>query len=67
MSHLNSPMAEHIIRPEPGVVPDEDELFYRLFDGEPDAVDGFVDLDSTRPGLGLTLNDEVLGSLRIDI
>jgi len=31
------------------------ELFWYVFDGEPVAEGGFVDLDDSRPGFGLTL------------
>jgi hypothetical protein len=31
------------------------ELFWYVFDGEPEAKDGFVDLADDRPGFGLTL------------
>ena len=31
------------------------ELFWYIFDGEPVAKDGFIDLDDTKPGFGLTL------------
>ena len=62
MSSSGCPMAEHFIRPTPAVVPDEDEIFYRIFDGEPDAHDGYVDLDPNIPGLGYTLNEEFVES-----
>jgi len=31
------------------------ELFWYIFDGEPVAKDGFIDLSDTTPGFGLTL------------
>jgi hypothetical protein len=31
------------------------ELFWYIFDGEPVARDGFIDLDDSKPGFGLTL------------
>ena len=31
------------------------ELFWYIFDGEPVAKDGFIDLSDTAPGFGLTL------------
>ena len=42
MASLNSPMAEHfpIVDVEVG-----NELFWYIFDGEPKAVDGYIDLD----------------------
>lgn len=33
------------------------ELFYYIFSGDPEAVDGFLDLDETRPGLGIEIGD----------
>ena len=55
MASLNSPMAEYfpIVDVEVG-----NELFWYLFDGEPKARDGFVDLDEDAPGLGLSINEE---------
>src|SRR5205085_8953650 len=49
MASLNSPIAEHfpIVDVEVG-----NELFWYIFDGEPKAVDGYVDLDATTPGPG---------------
>ena len=65
MSSPACPLAEHFVRPAPGEVPDEDELFYRVFNGEPDAVDGFVHLDPSKPGLGYTLNSEFISEMTI--
>ena len=56
MSSPECPMAEHFIRPSPSDAPDEDEIFYRIFDGEPDAQNGLIDLDPEVAGLGYTLN-----------
>lgn len=66
MAHTISPFAEHFVRPAPGVVPDEDELFFTLFPDEPDAVAGFVSLDPDRPGLGIDLDDDAVNRLRLD-
>lgn len=57
MASLNSPMAEHfpIVDVEVG-----NELFWYIFDGEPRAQDGYVDLDEKTPGLGLTINEAKL-------
>ena len=57
MASLNSPMAEYfpIVDVEVG-----NELFWYLFDGEPKAKDGFVDLDENVAGLGLTINEKTL-------
>jgi hypothetical protein len=34
------------------------ELFWYIFDGEPKAQDGFIDLNDNLPGLGLTINEQ---------
>ena len=57
MASLNSPMAEYfpVVDIEVG-----NELFWYIFDGEPRAKDGFVDLDENVAGLGLTINEKSL-------
>jgi L-alanine-DL-glutamate epimerase-like enolase superfamily enzyme len=57
MASLNSPMAEYFpfVDVEVG-----NELFWYVFEGEPRARDGFVDLDEGAPGLGLTVNERAL-------
>jgi L-rhamnonate dehydratase len=54
MASLNSPMAEYfpVVDVEVG-----NELFWYIFNGEPKARDGFIDLDENVPGLGLTINE----------
>jgi L-rhamnonate dehydratase len=56
MASLNCPMAEYfpVVDVEVG-----NELFWYAFDGEPRAKDGFVDLDESVPGLGLSLDEKV--------
>lgn len=53
MASLNSPMAEYfpIVDVEVG-----NELFWYIFNGEPRAKDGFIDLDENVPGLGLSIH-----------
>jgi L-rhamnonate dehydratase len=62
MASLNSPMAEYfpIVDVEVG-----NELFWYIFDGEPKAKDGFVDLDDNLPGLGLTVNEKALTKFEV--
>jgi L-lyxonate dehydratase len=62
MASLNSPMAEFFpkVNVEVG-----NELFWYIFDGEPEPVDGYIDLDEDKPGLGLTVNEESLRRFRI--
>ena len=57
MASLNCPTAEYfpVVDVEVG-----NELFWYIFNGEPKAKDGFVDLDDSVPGLGLTINEESL-------
>jgi L-alanine-DL-glutamate epimerase-like enolase superfamily enzyme len=62
MASLNSPMAEYfpVVDIEVG-----NELFWYIFDGEPRAKDGFVDLDDNVPGLGLTINEDALRDFQV--
>jgi L-rhamnonate dehydratase len=62
MSSLNSPIAEFFPRVDVEV---GNELFWYIFDGEPVPVDGFIDLDDSTPGLGLTVNEESLKRFRV--
>ncbi len=57
MASLNSPMAEYfpVVDVEVG-----NELFWYIFNGEPKAKDGYIDLDESVPGLGLTINEAAL-------
>jgi L-rhamnonate dehydratase len=41
------------------------ELFWYIFQGEPKAKDGFVDLDASVPGLGLTIDEEALKKFEV--
>ncbi len=54
MANLNCPISEYfpVFNVEIG-----NELFYYIFEGDPEAVDGHIDLDDATPGLGLTLAD----------
>jgi L-rhamnonate dehydratase len=62
MASLNSPMAEYfpVVDVEVG-----NELFWYIFNGEPQARDGFIDLDETVPGLGLTINETALENFEV--
>jgi L-rhamnonate dehydratase len=62
MASLNSPMAEYfpVVDVEVG-----NELFWYIFDGEPKAKDGFIDLDEKTPGLGLTINESALENFEV--
>jgi L-rhamnonate dehydratase len=62
MASLNSPMAEYfpVVDVEVG-----NELFWYIFNGEPKAKDGFIDLDDDVPGLGLTINEAALTQFEV--
>ena len=62
LASLNSPIAEYfpIVDVEVG-----NELFWYIFNGEPKAKDGFVDLREDLPGLGLTINEEALANFEV--
>ncbi|MGZ4730662.1 MAG: L-rhamnonate dehydratase [Terriglobales bacterium] len=62
MASLNSPMAEYfpVVDVEVG-----NELFWYIFNGEPKAKDGFIDLDESVPGLGLSINEAALEKFEI--
>jgi len=62
MASLNSPMAEYFpfVDVEVG-----NELFWYIFDGEPKATDGFIDLDEDVPGLGLAINPKALEDFEV--
>lgn len=62
MSTLASPIAEYFPVHDVEV---GNELFYYIFKGDPEPVNGFVDLDDNLPGLGLELNDEYLDDFNI--
>jgi L-alanine-DL-glutamate epimerase-like enolase superfamily enzyme len=62
MASLNSPIAEYfpIVDVEVG-----NELFWYIFEGEPKAEKGYIDLRDDVPGLGLTIREEALKSFEV--
>jgi L-rhamnonate dehydratase len=62
MASLNSPMAEYfpLVDVEVG-----NELFWHIFNGEPRAQGGCVDLDESLPGFGLTIKDDVFEKFEV--
>jgi L-alanine-DL-glutamate epimerase-like enolase superfamily enzyme len=62
MSTLASPMSEYFPMHDVEV---GNELFYYIFDGEPVAENGFLQLDDNKPGLGLTLKTDFLDQFNI--
>ena len=62
MASLNSPMAEFFPKVDVEV---GNELFWYIFDGEPVPAEGYIDLDESTPGLGLSVNEESLKRFKI--
>jgi L-alanine-DL-glutamate epimerase-like enolase superfamily enzyme len=62
MASLNSPMAEFF---PPVDVEVGNELFWYIFKGEPVPKGGYIELDETLPGLGLTINEDALKQFQI--
>ncbi|TCU57952.1 L-alanine-DL-glutamate epimerase-like enolase superfamily enzyme [Novosphingobium sp. PhB57] len=62
MASLNSPIAEYfpMVDVEVG-----NELFWYIFKGEPQAVDGYIDLDDNLPGLGLEIDEDALSRFKV--
>jgi len=62
MASFNSPLAEYfpVVDVEVG-----NELFWYIFNGEPKAKDGFIDLEENVPGLGLTINETALEQFEV--
>jgi L-alanine-DL-glutamate epimerase-like enolase superfamily enzyme len=57
MSSLNAPMAEFFPRVDVEV---GNELFWYIFDGEPEPTRGAIDLRDDVPGLGLRIREDAL-------
>jgi L-rhamnonate dehydratase len=62
MASVASPMAEFFPVHDVEI---GNELFYYIFKGDPAPTDGFLDLDDTKPGLGLELSTEHLHDFNI--
>jgi L-rhamnonate dehydratase len=62
MASLNSPMAEYfpVVDVEIG-----NELFWYIFDGEPQAEDGYIDLKDDVSGLGLSIKEQELSRFTV--
>jgi L-rhamnonate dehydratase len=62
MATTASPMSEYfpVFNVEVG-----NELFYYIFEGDPKPENGFIQLDDTTPGLGLSLNQNYLADFNI--
>jgi L-alanine-DL-glutamate epimerase-like enolase superfamily enzyme len=62
MSSVNAPMAEFFPRVDVEV---GNELFWYIFDGEPEPENGSVDLRDDVPGLGLTIREDALATFDV--
>lgn len=62
MSSFNAPMAEFFPRVQVEV---GNELFWYIFEGEPEPVDGTVNLSDETPGLGLRIREEALNAFSV--
>lgn len=62
MANANCPMSEYfpVFDVEVG-----NELFYYIFEGDPDARDGYLQLDDEKPGLGISISDSHLHHFEI--
>lgn len=62
MANTNCPMSEYfpVFDVEVG-----NELFYYIFEGDPDAENGLLQLDETKPGLGIEITDKHLKHFEI--
>lgn len=62
MASYNSPMAEYfpMVDVEIG-----NELFWYIFDGEPKAENGYIDLRDDVPGLGLKIKEDALSNFHV--
>ncbi|PYV19456.1 MAG: L-rhamnonate dehydratase [Acidobacteria bacterium] len=61
-ANLNSPMAEFFPKVDVEI---GNELFWYIFKGEPVPRNGFIELDENTPGLGLTIDEELLKQFAI--
>ena len=62
MANINCPMSEYFPVHDVEI---GNELFYYIFNGDPPAHDGFLDLSEDTPGLGITISDQHLGHFDI--
>ncbi|SMP34455.1 L-rhamnonate dehydratase [Shimia sagamensis] len=62
MANVNCPISEYFPVHDVEV---GNELFYYIFEGDPDAVDGYLDLDDNKPGLGISISDKYLADFEV--
>ncbi|MGO4851291.1 L-rhamnonate dehydratase [Phaeovulum sp. W22_SRMD_FR3] len=63
MANVNCPISEYFPMFDVEV---GNELFYYIFEGDPEATDGFLQLSEETPGLGLTISDRYLQHFAIE-
>ncbi len=63
MANTNCPISEYFPAHDVEV---GNELFYYVFEGDPAATDGYLQLEDDLPGLGLTISDAHLDKFRIE-
>jgi L-rhamnonate dehydratase len=62
MANVNCPMSEYFPAFDVEV---GNELFYYIFEGDPEAENGFLQLDESKPGLGIEISDKHLNHFEI--
>jgi len=62
MANANCPMAEYFPMHDVEV---GNELFYYIFEGDPAADNGYLDLDENKPGLGLEISDKYIDQFEV--
>ena len=62
MADINCPMSEYFPVHDVEI---GNALFYYIFNGDPLAHDGFLDLSEDTAGLGITISDQHLGHFEI--
>ncbi len=62
MANANCPMAEYFPMNDVEI---GNELFYYIFEGDPVASDGYIDLDDNVPGLGLSISDKYIDQFEV--
>ena len=62
MSNFNCPISEFFPVHDVEI---GNELFYYIFEGDPEPKDGFIDLDDDKPGLGLKITDKFKSDFKI--
>ena len=62
MANTNCPISEYfpVFDVEVG-----NELFYYIFEGDPEAVDGFLQLDDDKPGLGIEITEKHIKNFEV--